>query len=216
MIKQALKYTPEELEQIKNKKNSRDFNSDSWSDDDLSNIKTRIKEHYLDEQKTTCPYCKRNLKTRHGRNWDIEHIIPRATVANFMFEPLNLCMSCIDCNGAKSNKKVTKSRAQVKYPTKPNDFLIIHPHIDDYEEHILVIKAGFYYISVGPKGPKTMDTCNLNRFYEFAGYGEDVDNDNEIAWLSNQLLNITDTKIRQKTLLKIAELSLKAAVTNAN
>lgn len=214
MINLAVEFTPEELVQIESKIQSPNFHSNNWGDEDLANLKTKIKEHYLTEQNTTCPYCKRNLQTRNGRHWDIEHIIPRDTVKNFMFEPLNLCMSCVGCNGAKSNKKVTTSRAEVNYPSQRNQYLIVHPHFDNYEDHILVIREGFYYIVVGPKGSKTMNVCDLNRFYEFAGYGNDVDNDDEIAMLSNQLSSLQNPRLKQRVLLKIAELTLQSAASN--
>ncbi|KGJ87631.1 HNH endonuclease [Colwellia psychrerythraea] len=212
MIDRAVEFTPQELTQIRNKLQAPNFSNNSWSDEDIANIKSKIKEHYLTEQNTTCPYCKRNLQTRHGRSWDIEHIIPRSTVENFMFEPLNLCMACVDCNGAKSDKKITSSTARVNYPSRSGQFLIIHPHFDVYEDYIMVIREGFYYVALEAKGAKTMDICNLNRFYEFAGYGGDVDNDDEIAILSNQLSNIDNVQSKQRILLKIAELSIKSAV----
>jgi hypothetical protein len=211
VINQAVVFTPQELRQIQNKLQNLNFDNNSWSDEDLANIKSKIKAHYLTEQNTTCPYCKRNLQTRNGRSWDIEHIIPRSTADSFMFEPLNLCMACVDCNGAKSDKKVTTSVAIVNYPNRSDLFLIIHPHLDNYEANILIIREGFYYVALEAKGAKTMDVCNLNRFYEFAGYGGDVDNDDEIAMLSNQLSDIVNPQTKQRILLKIAELSIKSA-----
>lgn len=211
MIVQAVEFTEQELVQIQSKLQGQNFSNSSWSDDDIANIKAMIKAHYITEQNTTCPYCKRNLQTRHGRNWDIEHIIPRATTASFMFEPLNLCMSCVDCNSAKSNKRITTSTATVHYPNRSDQYLIVHPHFDNYDEYILIIQAGFYYVALGAKGSKTMDICNLNRFYEYAGYGDDVDYDDEIAMLAGQLSNIDNHQYKQRIYSRIAELSIKSA-----
>lgn len=190
---------------------SEGFCGNSWSDDDIKNLKETIKEHYLTVQKTTCPYCKRNLQSRHGRHWDIEHIIPRSAVANFMFEPLNLCMACVDCNGAKTDKKVTKSSAKKRYPKQSSNFLIIHPHLDKYEEHIIIIKPGFYYVAKKEKGAKTIETCSLNRFYEFSNFGSEVGDDDRIFLLSEQLKNaeLEETKIAIRK--EIAALAIKGS-----
>ncbi|MFB2653627.1 HNH endonuclease [Shewanella seohaensis] len=208
----SIDYTEQEIKQIKEKVNSGDFNSDSWSDDDIKNIKDKIKDFYLKEQKNICPYCRQKINSNHGRNWDIEHIIPRSTEPNFMFEPLNLCMSCVDCNSAKSHKKISKSKAKKLYPKKSSGFLIIHPHFDDYSEHILVVKEGFYYVALKKKGEKTIEVCKLNRFYEFSDFGPSVQDDDRIFLLSEQLQK-TDNEILKKEIRKnIAELAIKGAV----
>ncbi|MGF1704136.1 HNH endonuclease [Photobacterium makurazakiensis] len=208
---QPVQFDEEQLAKIKEKISDKAFSGESWSDDDIENIKKTIKTHYLDIQKTTCPYCRQKIKSRHGRYWDIEHVIPRSTVANFMFEPLNLCMSCVDCNGAKSNKKVTNSTAKIRYPKKSSDYLIIHPHFDDYDENIIIIKEGFYYVAKKKKGAKTIEVCSLNRFYEFAEFGADADDDDRIFLLSDQLRNTDNPDIKKVIRREIAALAIKGA-----
>lgn len=63
----------------------RGFCSDSWSDNDISDIKESIKQFYIPEQNHICPYCQQRFLTNNGRQWDIEHIIPRQTQVGFMF-----------------------------------------------------------------------------------------------------------------------------------
>lgn len=204
-----IKFSDIEVEQIDNKLKCKTFTSESWSDVDVDNLKKSIKKHYLTEQKNVCNYCKQKIKSNHGRYWDIEHIIPRSSVPEFMFEPLNLCISCIECNSAKSDKKVTSSRAKRKYPNKGADYLIIHPHFDDYNEHIIVIKEGFYYVARDKKGEKTIVFCRLNRFYEFSDFGSCLQDDDRIFLLSEQLKKEKNEKFKKEIRRNIAELAIK-------
>ncbi|ACH64104.1 conserved hypothetical protein [Aliivibrio fischeri MJ11] len=204
-------FSDAESEQIQNKLLCNGFSSENWSDKDLDNIKKTIKNHYLKEQKNTCPYCKQKIKSNNGRHWDIEHIIPRSMTLSFMFEPLNLCMSCVDCNLAKSDKKVTNSKAKRNYPIKSNSFSIVHPHLDNYHENIIVIKEGFYYVALKKKGEKTIEFCKLNRFYEFSEFGSSVQDDDRIFLLSEQLKVEKNEKIKKQIRRNIAELAIKGS-----
>lgn len=210
----GIKYSDHDIKFIQEKLKSESFCSNSWSDDDLSSLKEKIKKHYHSIQNTICPYCKQKLNSTHGRHWDIEHIIPRSLAKNFMFEPQNLCMSCVDCNSEKSNKKVTTSTAQVKYPTNPDQYLIIHPHFDDYEKNLLVVEAGLFYYPLKEKGRKTIEVCGLNRFYEFAGFGEDEDVFEKITRLNEVASRTDDKQVKSKILEQVIALALKGILTN--
>lgn len=210
MIKK-INFNEKDKELIRKKLNHIGFNSASWSDDDLADLRGRIKEFYLKEQKFTCLYCRQVHKTKNGRCWDIEHIASRHDFPQFMFEPENLCVACIDCNLAKSNKKITTSKAKINYPNRSESYLIVHPHFDEYTKNILVIKEGFYYVAIKPKGEKTIDICRLNRFYEYADFGEDVQDDERIFILSEQLKN-TKEEFKKKAIRKeIAALAIQGA-----
>lgn len=210
MINQIL-FSVDEILKVKAKLEDKEFSSESWSDEDIYDLKKNIKKHYLIEQKNICPYCKQKIKSNHGRYWDIDHVIPRSSVPEFMFQPLNLCVSCVDCNSAKSNKTVTNSKARKKYPSKSSDYLIIHPHFDDYHEHIIVIKEGFYYVARKKKGEKTIEVCKLNRFYEFSDFGSCVQDDDRIFLLSEQLRKEKNENVKIGIRCSIAELAIKGA-----
>lgn len=192
MIRSPIVYTEDEIKLIQQKEASPDFNSSTWTDDDISTLKNRIKSYYISEQNNICPYCKQIISSTNGRMWDIEHVIPRSSGKNFMFEPVNLCVSCIDCNNNKSNKKVTNSQALVNLPRNSGQYMIIHPHIDEYNDFILVVKAGLYYVALGEKGRKTIEICGLNRFYQFSNYDPIIETDDRIMMLSNCLVNCND------------------------
>lgn len=209
-----ISYSQDDKELIKSKMSEKNFTHKSWSDEDLTKIKDSIKKHYHKIQKGICPYCKQQLNSTHGRYWDIEHIIPRSHVPNFMFEPKNLCMSCVECNAEKSDKKVTTSSAKTIYPTKAQQYSIIHPHLDNYEEHLLVVEPGLFYYPLKPKGRKTVEVCGLNRFYEYAGFGNNGDVFQTIQALSTAASSVEDDSIKQKILRQITALALRGMVGN--
>ncbi|PHR56138.1 MAG: HNH endonuclease [Arcobacter sp.] len=209
MIKKPIQYDVLEQGLIKLEMSKNTFNSESWSDSVFSDIRSKIKTHYISIQKNKCPYCQQKTLSNHGRYWDIEHIIARATIVNFMFEPENLCISCIDCNQKKGKKKITSSKAKVHLPSSSSSYLIIHPHYDNYEEHIMVIKEGFYYIALKEKGEKTIEVCGLNRFYEFADYSEDVADDDRIFLLAEQLATTTDIEKKKAIRNELAYLAIQ-------
>ncbi|MDM5264576.1 HNH endonuclease [Sulfurovum sp. XTW-4] len=212
MISTPVQFDASDLTLINSKITSPSFTSNNWSDSDLSDLKDKIKTHYLKVQGNKCPYCQQIIRSSNGRYWDIEHIISRATQKNFMFEPQNLCVSCVDCNSRKSNKKTTTSKASQNLPTNTKLYLIIHPHFDIYEEHIMTIKAGFYYLSLKPKGEKTIEICGLNRFYEFAEYNDDVADDDRIFLLSERLVKEQDPKKKLALRKEIAYLALLCSI----
>lgn len=204
----AIRYTAEEILLINNKLNSLNFSSNSWGDTDISVLKERIKSHYISEQNNKCSYCQQFIPSSNHRLWDIEHIIPRVDSKNFMFEAENLCAACVDCNGIKNDKKITTSRAQIRFPRRSNQFLIIHPHFDNYNNHILIIKVSMYYIALDEKGRKTIEVCGLNRFYQFSNYDPAVQNDERIRMLSNRLCETTDDIEKRVLRNEIASISI--------
>lgn len=210
MIREII-FSNEEKEKIEAKITSPTFCSKSWEDDDLASLKSRIKAFYLKEQFNTCVYCRVKIPSNHGRIWDIEHIMCRSLNSVFMFEPRNLCVSCVDCNSSKGDKPVTTSRAKQTYPIK---FTIVHPHFDEYGQHIKIIEPGRYYIARTEKGEKTISTCRLNRFYAIADYSDgDIDLD-EIQSLANQLSHAKTDSKKQEILRKLALISINNIQNN--
>ncbi|YBB45205.1 hypothetical protein ACCQ68_19190 [Klebsiella pneumoniae] len=72
-----------------------------------------------------------------------------------------------------------------------NKAIIVHPHFDDYDEHIKVIEVAGYYIPRTDKGRKTIEKCGLLRFaYKYANYGgTSQENKETILTLANCLLD---------------------------
>lgn len=140
-----------------------------WDDCRVTTMKSNIKKHYISEQDKTCAYCQVSLHTTHGMVWDTEHIIDKDSSPQWMFEPLNLCVSCKDCNGAKGTRPATKGKTYRSFPRKSANYRIIHPHFDDYDEHIKVAVPGAVYLFHTNKGRNTIEVCGLLRYHKEGG-----------------------------------------------
>lgn len=144
---------------------------DNENDPLLTEVKREIKRHYLKAQSYTCAYCRQKIVVEHNGAWDTEHIAPKDIYPSFMFVPENLCLSCKDCNGAKSNKHVLVNKLRRTFPNKSKDYTICHPHFDVYSEHIRVIGEAVLYLPRTKKGQTLIEMCGLLRFvYGFADY----------------------------------------------
>lgn len=150
-----------------------DGNAEHWDGTCAKRTALRgaIRKHYLREQENHCAYCDRLRQDVHGYNWDIDHIIPKSTHPCYTYEPKNFAITCKECNIIKDNQNVLASgvNASGDYPQNDIDYLIIHPHIDDYAAHMNVNynhKLQVYHTPKTAKGMETFALCGLNRFTE--------------------------------------------------
>lgn len=157
----------------------------------LVELKREIKKHYLKAQNYTCAYCQQKIVVDHNGAWDTEHIAPRDSYPSFMFVPENLCVSCKDCNGAKSNKTVLANRNRRSFPRHSKDYTICHPHFDTYSKHIRVIGEAVLYLPRTKKGQALIEMCGLLRFvYGFADYEiADLNFGSKVIALGTELQN---------------------------
>lgn len=125
-------------------------------------IKNRIRDHYMTQQNCTCAYCRLPLNPGTD-NVEIEHIVDKNRRLDYVFESLNLVVSCHNCNFAKKSKRVLHNCPvdYYNYPTNPDQFAIIHGHFDDYFANIEI--RGSTYHAIEDKGTFTIDTCKLDR-----------------------------------------------------
>ncbi|MGD9713328.1 MAG: HNH endonuclease [Thermomicrobiales bacterium] len=141
-----------------------------WSADAVTPVRKVIKDHYIADQQQLCCYCRHQLETNNNAVWDGEHIIARETKPQFLFEPLNLSVSCKDCNVPKGTKNVLKNKDRKTFPIKSTDYIIVHPHFDEYDDHILwfgpVVAAAS---SDSDKGSTTIELCDLTRYGKRCG-----------------------------------------------
>lgn len=171
-------------------------NGDYWKKTDnneLSDVKKHIKDYYKIVQDYICPYCQQKIIVDHNAIWDAEHIIPKDTRPEFMFEPENLCVSCKDCNGEKLNKNVLKNPNNIKFPRNNDAYLICHPHFDEYDKHIRIINNPHFFIPRTDKGRETIEVCGLLRFmYFISEYGDaPLDIIQQVDMLNKELQNAT-------------------------
>lgn len=144
-----------------------------WSDNLYKPIKDRISNYYFTSQNGTCAYCR--LPINGGTdNIEIEHIIDKNRRVDFTFEPLNLVVSCHNCNFSKKTKKVMNiCPPENIYPTNGYSFEIIHSHFDDYFINI-EFKQNSIYHALTTKGEHTIKKCALDRI-KLAEQREEVD-----------------------------------------
>ena len=69
-----------------------------WENDILDPVKRKIKDHYRGILNENCCYCRRDTTDEFNMVLDIEHVLPKAVYATFMFTPFNLSVSCKRCN----------------------------------------------------------------------------------------------------------------------
>lgn len=110
-----------------------------WSADFLNDIKEKIKKHLLKKQLENCCYCKKNLSGEFSIVIDIEHILPKSKYPKFMFDLMNLAISCKRCN-----MKIKKNdiaflndfffQSESYFDTK--GYNIVHPNLDVYDNHL--------------------------------------------------------------------------------
>jgi hypothetical protein len=157
-----------------------------------ASLKKNLKDFYIHIQDYQCPYCLQRIEVDHNGVWDAEHIIPRVSHPQFSFVPLNLCVSCKDCNGAKADKKVSLARVKGKFSCDTDDYIICHPHFDEYSDHVRVVSVAGFYMPLTPKGKALIETCGLLRFlFKFSGYDCNVAEIQAKSFELNNLLQET-------------------------
>lgn len=135
-----------------------------WSDDEVNLVRKEIKKHYIKEQQHLCCYCGMPDPSTHGSDWDVEHVVPQKRRPEFMFTPVNLGVACKECNGIKGAKETLVDPSVPAYPSTSDAFLIVHPHFDEWSDHIL--RDHLTYASFTDKGKWTIEQCRLTRFNE--------------------------------------------------
>lgn len=97
-------------------------------------VKRHVNQHCLKQQRCKCSYCESLLQK--GENF-IEHLVPKGLYRDFTFEPQNLSVSCGRCNSTsvKGERDTIKGKPYKK-DYQSNDFVIVHPYLDNPDEHI--------------------------------------------------------------------------------
>jgi len=210
MISSPITYEGEDLRTVQSYEQNPALQSAAyWMDDSIQGLKSTIKGFYILAQQHHCCYCNSELLTEHGRAWDVEHIIPRSSHPIFLFTPRNLAVSCIDCNGRKRDKNVLVTDRRSRYPEDGSFFKIIHPHFDEYSDHILVFSEKFYQAKTR-KGEETIAICGLGRFsYAYANWDEGLAGNDAIIRTLDALMNAADDEER---LQRLANLLIVAQV----
>ena len=131
-FKTKLKYTKDEEKHLGSLKPHEHTMWDSPPDDIVKELKVKIRDQLLNNQKFICAYCGLDLGgTSEGQT---EHIAPKAKYKEFTFEKDNLAMACHYCNGwSKKGNYQTISLLTSDY--SKCIFKLVHPYYDDPSDH---------------------------------------------------------------------------------
>ncbi len=131
---------------------------------DVASFKSEVKNYYYWGQECRCCYCSSELP-KHGRSFDAEHILDKSTYRQFMFDLNNFGVACPVCNTHKSKKNVLTSGGNAgltALPTEPDEYLIVHPHLDEWSRYLMIDGDGFIKsIESDGKGQNTIDICGI-------------------------------------------------------
>lgn len=175
-------FSHEDIELVKN---SISKGHNSWKDDCLYQLKSRIKEHLKDRQAHVCCYCLRSFHGEFNFVIDIEHILPKHKFKEHMFTLDNLAASCKRCNMKMKGRRIDFIVDHENIKTSPfarENYLLIHPNSDCFEEHIDYTHSQigrkisvFYHVkNNSPKGLYSynffrLDKLTINNFDEAQG-----------------------------------------------
>ncbi len=165
IIDKPYQLTAEDEEAIK-KASPNEKDGDHWTKSCLDGFKRHIKDYLKKNQNECCAYCRMELHENEASP-EIEHIVPKDLKADWMYTPLNLCLSCKLCNTKKGHlKPVLKDESVTVLPTTSDQYLLIHPYLDKYSDNIELVD-GILYKGISDKGVHTIYLCELDR-YELA------------------------------------------------
>ena len=113
----------------------------------FKSLQDRLRKDYCVKQRKHCCYCKTEMES--GCNGShIDHIVPKVLYPIWMYDPINLCLSCEQCNTKKGEQNT----------------LVKHPHFDNWDDHLFYeddFFITFHQNSI--KGKNTIDFCGLYR-----------------------------------------------------
>ncbi|WP_269764723.1 HNH endonuclease [Burkholderia ubonensis] len=132
----------------------------------------KVRDALLGLQGNRCCYCRRPLSANRGMI-EIDHIIHKGKKTGhptFSFLPINLALSCKDCNNVKGRKPVLSNpgRKYVRYPTSSSAYVWVHPYIHEYSKHIEIYEGWVYKpvvsdAGVSENGKAVIRSCGLDK-----------------------------------------------------
>jgi uncharacterized protein with PIN domain len=186
------------------------FTHENWGDEILKDYRKYVRDYYRAAQSGLCAFCKQNISLVAAGNCHIEHIVPKSKYRKYIFEPKNLCVICADCNTIKRAKdvhppEVLGSENPIKlYPRSSKAFLIVHPHFDKWEKHI--VKFGSLYADLTEKGIFTMSACTLNRKLRIFGWEAVIASEADIRLACKEVSEAKDGIIMGRKLIALKRL----------
>ncbi|MGI2880656.1 HNH endonuclease [Vibrio furnissii] len=196
-------------------KSNDNFDHKSWGCAELEVVRAYVRNHYRKQQQGLCAYCRNPVSTQSASNCHVEHIAPKSRYTKFMFEPKNLCVACADCNEIKKEQEtlgeepdpIVKGNSRIHYPRSTNSFYIVHPHFDNYDDHIEIFNG--HYVDKSDKGHFTIGACRLNRRLRAFGWEETLISEPELNKLMTEYLDAEDGILKNDKLQSIKRALVK-------
>lgn len=128
----------------------------------IGKFRAEVKHHYYHWQRRRCCYCSVELQN-HRITYDAEHILDKADYPEYMFDEGNLAVACKLCNQYKSNKAISSTGSRFTELSKnTHDYSIVHPHFDEWAEHLQFDIIGRIVPAAGSiKGKTTISICGM-------------------------------------------------------
>ncbi|MGF6243474.1 hypothetical protein P3T42_005238 [Paraburkholderia sp. GAS38] len=213
-IAEPVELTPELTDLVAAKAGDPTFTHQDWGCAELEPYRSFVRRYYRAAQNGRCVFCRNDLSLQAAENCQVEHIAPKSRHPQFMFEPKNLCVICADCNTIKRNQEVTATEPDTvihregrrAYPATSNGFLIVHPHFDEYDEHILIIRG--LYFDRTEKGHFTIGACRLNRRLRAFGWDEQIIDNGALMNAAQRLLDANNRLDQLAALQRVREACL--------
>jgi hypothetical protein len=108
---------------------------DIWANNRLDPLKRKFKDYYREKLNEQCCYCRKNTVGEFNMVLDIEHVLPKSKFERYMFNPLNLSMSCKRCNMNIKKEDIsflTDEDTIHNSPFVSESYQFIHPNLDSY------------------------------------------------------------------------------------
>lgn len=197
----------------------------SWGDrvHIVTTFKKQLKSDLRNLQMAQCCFCRRQFADNNTVH--IEHFVDKSVYSAYTFEIRNLALACGTCNGAKNGHTLHLSSqlrhraerhgklhsswcpaltpalvAGSPYPDAAASFRWVHPHFDDYSDHI-ELSRGWIYKRLTLKGYRTIRGAKLNQIAALekraaderqAARGDDV-----MSVLAGQFSELSDDDLRE-------------------
>ena len=128
----------------------------------IGKFRAEVKNHYYLWQRRRCCYCSVELQN-HKITFDAEHILDKAEYPEYMFDEGNLAVACKLCNQYKSNKSISSTGLRFsELSKKSHDYSIVHPHLDEWSEHLQFDVIGrIVPVAESTKGKTTVSICGM-------------------------------------------------------
>ncbi len=105
---------------------------------------------------------------------------------------------------------VSNLEPENSFPKSSEAFKIVHPHFDNYDEHIEIFGRQ-YYVDKSIKGCITIQYCKLNRRLHKLGWKKEYVEDAQISGIMNQWLEEKDSTKRHQLLIELQKLLAMAS-----